>query len=174
VWHGPRSNWMKRESTGTHFTLKLAKQGTVSVGGARFKSLLAHVSDWPRVLDLGLRPLRDSGLLPSTPQMFGCRRCCGVFLLVDERCTSQSPKSCRVRRAINEALGGLREFSEPAVPVLEAAGAGHRADGRAALARVAVGQADWGLTQRATLPPASAERWGGSKTASVLVRPGPR
>ena len=29
-----------------------------------FKSPLAHVSDWPRVPDPGLRPLRDSGLLP--------------------------------------------------------------------------------------------------------------
>ena len=36
-----------------------------------------------------------------TRQLFGCRRCCGVFLLVDERCASQSPKSRRVRRAIN-------------------------------------------------------------------------
>jgi hypothetical protein len=49
---------------GVHFTLKLANSGRMSVGRARFKSLLAHVSDWPRVPDPGLRPLRDSGLLP--------------------------------------------------------------------------------------------------------------
>jgi hypothetical protein len=60
----PRSNWMRRESTGAHFTLKLANSGMTSVGRARFKSPLAHVSDWPRVPDPGLRPLRDSGLLP--------------------------------------------------------------------------------------------------------------
>jgi hypothetical protein len=64
VWHEPRSNWMRWESTGAHFTLKLAESGMTSVGRARFKSLLAHVNDWPRVLDPGLRPLRDSGLLP--------------------------------------------------------------------------------------------------------------
>jgi hypothetical protein len=64
--------------------------------------------------------------------MFGCRRCCGVFFLVDERCASQSPKSRCVRRAINWALRGLSEFSEPAVPVSEAAGAGTGPDGRAA------------------------------------------
>jgi hypothetical protein len=56
--------------------------------------------------------------------MFGCRRCCGVFRLVDERCASQSPKSRRVRRTINSALRSLSEFSEPAVAVSEAAGAG--------------------------------------------------
>ena len=56
--------------------------------------------------------------------MFGCRRCCGVFLLVDERCASQSPKSRCMRRAINQALRSLSEFSEGAVPVSEAAGAG--------------------------------------------------
>jgi hypothetical protein len=64
VWHVPRSNWMRWESTGAHFTLKLANSGRTSVGGAWFKSLLAHVSDWPWVPDPGLRPLRDSGLLP--------------------------------------------------------------------------------------------------------------
>jgi hypothetical protein len=38
---------------GAHFTLKLASSGSTSVGRARFKSLLAHVSDWPRVPDPG-------------------------------------------------------------------------------------------------------------------------
>jgi hypothetical protein len=38
----PRSNWMRRESTGAHFTLKLANSGMTSVGRARFKSPLAH------------------------------------------------------------------------------------------------------------------------------------
>jgi hypothetical protein len=38
----PRSNWMRRESTGAHFTLKLANAGMTSVGGAWFKSPLAH------------------------------------------------------------------------------------------------------------------------------------
>jgi hypothetical protein len=42
VWHMPRSNWMRRESTGTHFTLKPPKLGTVSVVWAWFKSPLAH------------------------------------------------------------------------------------------------------------------------------------
>jgi hypothetical protein len=42
VWHGPRSNGMRRESTGAHFTLKLAESGRRSVGGAWFKSPLAH------------------------------------------------------------------------------------------------------------------------------------
>jgi hypothetical protein len=42
VWHVPRSNWMRRESTGAHFTLKLANSGSTSVGRARFKSPLAH------------------------------------------------------------------------------------------------------------------------------------
>jgi hypothetical protein len=31
VWHMPRSNWMRRESTGGHFTLKLANSGIASV-----------------------------------------------------------------------------------------------------------------------------------------------
>jgi hypothetical protein len=43
VWHMPRSNWMKREATGAHFTLKLANSGMTSVGRARFKSPLAHI-----------------------------------------------------------------------------------------------------------------------------------
>jgi hypothetical protein len=64
VWHMPRSNWMRPEATGTHFTLKLAESSRTGVGWTRFKSLLAHVSDWPRVPDPGLRPLRDSGPLP--------------------------------------------------------------------------------------------------------------
>jgi hypothetical protein len=38
VWHMPRSNWMRRESTGAHFTLKLANSGRTSVGSTRFKS----------------------------------------------------------------------------------------------------------------------------------------
>ena len=42
MWHVPRSNWMRRESTGAHFTLKLANSGLTSVGSARFKSPLAH------------------------------------------------------------------------------------------------------------------------------------
>jgi hypothetical protein len=42
VWHGPRSNGMRRESTGAHFTLKLAESGRRSVGGAWFKSPLAQ------------------------------------------------------------------------------------------------------------------------------------
>ena len=46
VWHVPRSNWVKRESTGAHFTLKLANSGRTSVGGAWFKSPLAHSSSW--------------------------------------------------------------------------------------------------------------------------------
>jgi hypothetical protein len=33
---------MRRESTGAHFTLKLANAGMTSVGGAWFKSPLAH------------------------------------------------------------------------------------------------------------------------------------
>jgi hypothetical protein len=52
VWHVPRSNWMRRESTGAHFTLKLANPGRMSVGRARFKSPLAHLlltwnRSWP-------------------------------------------------------------------------------------------------------------------------------
>ena len=43
VWHEPRSNWMRRESPGAHFTLKLANSGSTSVGRARFKSPLAHI-----------------------------------------------------------------------------------------------------------------------------------
>ena len=27
VWHAPRSNWMRRESTGTHFTLRTGRAG---------------------------------------------------------------------------------------------------------------------------------------------------
>jgi hypothetical protein len=89
--------------------------------------------------------------------MFGCRRCCGVFLLVGERCASRSPKSRRVRRAINWALRSLSEFSD--------SGLGERAQGQGLTAErrepvgAMVGQADPGLTQRATLPPAIAEQW---------------
>jgi hypothetical protein len=43
VWHEPRSNWMRRELTGAHFTLKLTNSGRTSVGRARFKSPLAAV-----------------------------------------------------------------------------------------------------------------------------------
>ena len=56
VWHMPRSNWMRRESTGAHFTLKLANSGMTSVGRARFKSPLAHQYD-PGP-DLGLYGIR--------------------------------------------------------------------------------------------------------------------
>jgi hypothetical protein len=42
VWHEPRSNWTRWESTGAYFTLKLAESGMMSVGRARFKSPLAH------------------------------------------------------------------------------------------------------------------------------------
>jgi hypothetical protein len=42
VWHLPRSNWKRRDSTGTHSTLRLTESGTVSVDCARFKSPLAH------------------------------------------------------------------------------------------------------------------------------------
>jgi hypothetical protein len=56
VWHVPRSNWMRRESTGAHFTLKLANSGMTSVGRARFKSPLAHHCE-PRP-DLGLYGIR--------------------------------------------------------------------------------------------------------------------
>jgi hypothetical protein len=56
VWHLPRSIWVQREVTGTHFTLKLANSGMTSVGRARFKSPLAHQYD-PRV-DLGLYGIR--------------------------------------------------------------------------------------------------------------------
>src|SRR5215213_5265553 len=56
VWHVPRSNWMRRESTGAHFTLKLANSGMTSVGRARFKSPLAHQYE-PRP-DLGLYGIR--------------------------------------------------------------------------------------------------------------------
>jgi hypothetical protein len=48
VWHVPRSNRMRRESTGTHLTLKLANSGRTSVGRARFKSPLAHLSEIQR------------------------------------------------------------------------------------------------------------------------------
>jgi hypothetical protein len=101
VWHEPCSNWMRREFTGAQFTLKLARSGTTSVVDARFKSPLAHVSDWPRSRTRGFVRCGTADFSRRTPQMFGCRRCCGVFLLVDERCASQSPKSRRVRRAIN-------------------------------------------------------------------------
>jgi hypothetical protein len=43
VWHA-RSNWMRRESTGAHFTLKLANSGSTSVGRARFFSAIAAIS----------------------------------------------------------------------------------------------------------------------------------
>ena len=56
VWHVPRSNWMRRESTGAHFTLKLANSGRTSVGCARFKSPLAHQYN-PRP-DVGLYGIR--------------------------------------------------------------------------------------------------------------------
>ena len=49
---------------GNSFHAQTAQLGTVSVVWAWFKSPLAHISDWPRVPDPGLRPLRDSGLLP--------------------------------------------------------------------------------------------------------------
>jgi hypothetical protein len=42
VWHGPRSNWVKRDLTGAHLTLKLADSAMTSVGSAWFKSPLAH------------------------------------------------------------------------------------------------------------------------------------
>ena len=42
VWHMPGSNWRRRDSTGTHSTLRLTESGTVSVDCARFKSPLAH------------------------------------------------------------------------------------------------------------------------------------
>jgi hypothetical protein len=56
VWHVPRSNWMRRESTEAHFTLELANLGSTSVGRARFKSPLAHQYDLR--LDLGLYGIR--------------------------------------------------------------------------------------------------------------------
>jgi hypothetical protein len=56
VWHVPRSNWMRRESTGAHFTLKLANSGMTSVGRARFKSPLAH--QFETRADLGLYGIR--------------------------------------------------------------------------------------------------------------------
>ncbi len=56
VWHVPRSNWMRQESTGAHFTLKLANSGMSSVGSAWFKSPLAHQYD-PRP-DVGLYGIR--------------------------------------------------------------------------------------------------------------------
>jgi hypothetical protein len=62
VWHGPRSNRVKRESTGVHFTLKLAESGTTSVGCLRFKSPLAHQYD-PRP-DLGLYGIRGRSRKP--------------------------------------------------------------------------------------------------------------
>jgi hypothetical protein len=71
VWHEPRSNWMRWESTGAHFTLKLANSGMTSVGRARFKSLLAHQYD-PRTgrwLDLIL--LKDtSDLVAAADDLF--------------------------------------------------------------------------------------------------------
>jgi hypothetical protein len=42
VWHVPCSNWLRRDSTGAHFTLNLANPGLTSVCRARFKSPLAH------------------------------------------------------------------------------------------------------------------------------------
>jgi hypothetical protein len=82
VWHVPRSNWMRRESTGTNFTLKLATSGMTSVGRARFKSPLAHVSDWPRVFGSGASSFRDDSLWPAGRlHGVGCRRRFGVGLL---------------------------------------------------------------------------------------------
>src|SRR5215217_2768783 len=42
VWLMPGSIWRRRDSTGTHSTLRLTESGTVSVDCARFKSPLAH------------------------------------------------------------------------------------------------------------------------------------
>jgi hypothetical protein len=56
VWHVPSSNWMIRESTGAHFTLKMAESATTSVGCLWFKSPLAHQYEPPA--DLGLYGIR--------------------------------------------------------------------------------------------------------------------
>jgi hypothetical protein len=74
VWHVPRSNWMRRESTGAHFTLKLANSGSTSVGRTRFKSPLAHQYD-PRP-DVGpiwnpRQDLRAHGGTGVAPTQFG-------------------------------------------------------------------------------------------------------
>ena len=65
MWHEPRSNWMRRESTGAHFTLKLANSGMTSVGRARFKSPLAHQYENPSLtwgyMESGGRSLRAQG-----------------------------------------------------------------------------------------------------------------
>ena len=86
--HVPRSNWMKRESTGAHFTLKLASSGRTSVGRARFKSLLAHVSDWPRVPDPGLRRCGTADFSRRTP------RC--LVVAVPAACSSSSTSGARL------------------------------------------------------------------------------
>ena len=88
VWHGPRSNWMRRELTGAHLTLKLANSGRTSVGRARFKSLLAHVNDWPRVPDPGLRPLGQR----TSP--VGHPRC--LVVAVAAACSSSSTSGARL------------------------------------------------------------------------------
>src|SRR5215213_9699093 len=56
VWHVPRSNWMRPESTGVDSTLKSANSGMTSVGRARFKSPLAH--QYEPLPDLGLYGIR--------------------------------------------------------------------------------------------------------------------
>jgi hypothetical protein len=56
VWHAPRSNWMRRESTGAHFTLKLANLGRTSVGDGWFKSPVAHNSAKAEGLANAARP----------------------------------------------------------------------------------------------------------------------
>ena len=58
VWHVPRSNWMRRESTGAHFTLKLANSGSMSVGRARFIPPRAQSDGIPLVLLLPLLRFR--------------------------------------------------------------------------------------------------------------------
>ena len=64
MWHVPRSNWMRRESTGAHFTLKLANSGMTSVGRARFKSPLAHrLLAWNRFL--GNSPAARSSVIAA-------------------------------------------------------------------------------------------------------------
>ena len=65
MWHVPRSNWMRRESTGAHFTLKLANSGMTSVGRARFKSPLAHHGVRQVTSGLGLCPAASSVLLTT-------------------------------------------------------------------------------------------------------------
>jgi hypothetical protein len=141
-----------------------------SVGRARFKSLLAHISDCPRVPDPGLRPLRAADFSRRHPR-------CSV-VAVAAASSSLSRSGVRLRHLSHVVcVGRSTRRSEVwgSSPNRRFRSRKRRAQGQGPTAErrepvgVVVGQADRGLTQRATLPPAIAEQWADQRQSAALI-----